>query len=235
MTRPLTLISLVVGCVLLASCGDDAAPPRPAAPDRDTPAPTATASAAEGCETVRAPAPKADGRLPKPSLRLDPAKRYVATVRTSCGTFEIELDAKRAPRTGSSFVSLARKGFFDGGIFHRIVADFVIQGGDPTGTGTGGPGYSVTEKPPADVAYTKGVVAMAKTGAEAPGTSGSQFYVVTGDDAGLPPDYAVLGKVSKGLGVVERIGGRPVGPDERPVDPVVIRSIRIRTSEDEPG
>jgi cyclophilin family peptidyl-prolyl cis-trans isomerase len=122
----------------------------------------------------------------------------------------------------SSFASLVRKQFFDGTSFHRIVPDFVIQGGDPTGTGTGGPGYTVRDVPPKNARYTKGVVAMAKTQAEPPGTAGSQFFVVTAPDAGLPPDYAILGTVTNGLKVVERIGrlGNPV--TERPTRRVVV-------------
>lgn len=227
MRRLLALGGVAACCLLTAACGDDEAAPSPAAKPQSTAAPTA----APACKKVEAPAPKPDGKLSKPSLKLDPAKRYVAIVATSCGSFAITLDAKRAPRTGGSFVTLARKNFFDGGIFHRVVADFVIQGGDPTGTGMGGPGYSVTETPRSDLKYTKGVVAMAKTEAEAPGTSGSQFYVVTGSGAaGLAPDYALLGRVTSGIDVVERIGAVPVGPDDRPTDPVVIRSVKIKAS-----
>src|SRR4030095_8655173 len=107
------------------------------------------------------------------------AKTYLASVATNCGDFVITLDAKRAPKTGGAFKYLADKGFFDNTTFHRIVSGFVIQGGDPKGDGTGGPGFSVVEPPPQDLVYTKGVVAMAKTGAEPLGTSGSQFFVVT--------------------------------------------------------
>ena len=149
---------------------------------------------------------------------------------TNCGEFEITLDPKRAPKTGGSFKTLVDKRFYDGLAFHRIVPGFVIQGGDPKGDGTGGPGYSVTEAPPEDLAYSKGVVAMAKTGTEPAGTSGSQFFVVTGEDAGLPPDYALLGTVTKGQEVVDKIGVAEVGPDEQPVDPIVIRQIRITES-----
>lgn len=229
MSRLPAVLCLVAACTLPIACGgDDAAPSGGAAAETATA--TGTPSARPGCEKVKAPAPKPDGKLSKPSSKLDRGRRYVATVQTSCGAFEIALDAEQAPRTGASFVSLARKKFFDGTIFHRIVAGFVIQGGDPTHTGTGGPGYSVTEAPPADVAYTKGVVAMAKTESEAPGTSGSQFYVVTGEDARLPPDYALLGKVIKGLDVVDLIGKQPTGAQDRPLNPVVIRSVRVRES-----
>ena len=140
------------------------------------------------------------------------------------------LDLKSAPNASASMVSLANAGFFEDTVFHRIVPDFVIQGGDPTGTGSGGPGYSTRDKPPADAAYTKGVVAMAKTQSEPAGTAGSQFYVVTGADAGLPPDYAIIGKVTKGQDVIDKIGVAEVGPDEKPLQPIVIRQIRITES-----
>ena len=104
----------------------------------------------------------------------------------------------------------------------------MIQGGDPTASGTGGPGYSTRDEPPAGAAYTKGVVAMAKTGHEPPGTAGSQFYVVTGEDAGLPPEYAILGKVTEGLEVVERIGELGDPTTEEPTQPVVVERARVR-------
>jgi peptidyl-prolyl cis-trans isomerase B (cyclophilin B) len=159
---------------------------------------------------------------------LDPGKTYVATVDTSQGTFEITLDAKRAPKTGGSFKSLADKGFYDNLTFHRIVPGFVIQGGDPNGDGSGGPGYTVEEAPPQDLRYTQGVVAMAKTGSEPPGTSGSQFFVVTAADAQLPPEYALLGRVTKGAGVVSKIASVKTNPKtEKPLKPVVIKSIKV--------
>jgi cyclophilin family peptidyl-prolyl cis-trans isomerase len=129
-----------------------------------------------------------------------------ASVQTSHGEFTIELDADASPKAVESFVDLARKGFFDGTVFHRIVPGFVIQGGDPTGTGTGGPGYQTVDPPDAATTYEQGVVAMAKKATDAPGTAGSQFFVVTADDAGLPPEYAVIGRVGDGLDVVLRIG-----------------------------
>jgi peptidyl-prolyl cis-trans isomerase B (cyclophilin B) len=221
MSRLVTLLAALAACLVLAACGDEEkAEPTPT---RDAPSP----AQASGCEQVEAPAPKEDAGLPKPKERLDRAKTYVATVATSCGDFEITLDSKRAPRTGGSFKYLADKGFFDGLTFHRIVAGFVIQGGDPAGNGQGGPGYSVVEAPPRGLTYTKGVVAMAKTQTERPGTSGSQFFVVTAEDAQLPPDYALLGKVTKGQEVVDKIGVVPTTADEQPAEPVVIRSIDV--------
>ena len=181
-----------------------------------------------GCEKASKPEPKPEGQLPKPDVKLDRAKTYVAQVDTSCGQFQITLDAKNSPKTSASFVYLARKKFYDGVVFHRIVPGFVIQGGDPQGSGQGGPGYSVVEKPPESAKYSKGVVAMAKTQIEDPGTSGSQFFVVTGQDAGLPPDYAVLGKVTSGQDVVDKIGTVPVDPNtEPPLEPVVIKKVTI--------
>jgi len=150
-----------------------------------------------------------------------------AVVKTSEGSFTIRLDDKTSPNTVGSFEKLARKGFFNGTIFHRIVPGFVIQGGDPTGTGTGGPGYTTVDVPPADTRYLHGTVAMAKTSQQPPGTAGSQFFVVTGADAGLPPQYAVLGKVVSGLAVVDRIGRLGDPQTEQPTKRVTVHMITI--------
>ncbi len=149
-----------------------------------------------------------------------------AVVRTNCGSFEIALDAERAPLTVNSFVFLAEKGFYDGLTFHRAVQGFVVQGGDPLGTGIGGPGYSVDEKPPAGLSYPKGTVAMAKSWAEPTGRSGSQFFVTLGN-VGLPPEYALLGKVSRRMHVVQRIG-RLGTRSEQPRQTVLTEEISIR-------
>jgi peptidyl-prolyl cis-trans isomerase B (cyclophilin B) len=228
MSRLPKAVALLLACaLLLAACGGNDKEKTASAPAAtDTPEPAQAA----GCEKVPAPKPGKAVKLPKPTQELKAGKTYVARVLTSCGEFDITLDPKRSPRTGGSFASLVAKRFYDGLTFHRIVPGFVIQGGDPKGDGSGGPGYSVTEAPPDDTVYSKGVVAMAKTATEAAGTSGSQFFVVTGEDAGLPPEYAVLGKVTKGQEVVDKIGVVAVGSDEAPTEPVVIRNIRITTS-----
>lgn len=187
-----------------------------------------TVAAAEGCEQVEDPEPK-DIQLDAPEQEVQKGDRLTAVVETSCGTFEIALDTERAPRTANSFAYLAREGFYDGLKFHRIASSpqfGVIQGGDPLGTGIGGPGYSVDERPPGNLAYTKGVVAMAKSSAEPPGRSGSQFFVVTSADLGLPPQYALVGEVSEGLDVVERIGALGK-PSEQPKQTVLIESVTI--------
>jgi cyclophilin family peptidyl-prolyl cis-trans isomerase len=214
-----------------AGCGDDKEDSRDSAGGDTTAAQTTTEAApADGgaCRQVEAPAPKPDGGQEKPKEKLDDSKTYRLTVATNCGEFTIELDPKQSPNASASLVALANEKFFDGTTFHRIAPGFVIQGGDPTGTGSGGPGYSTEDTPPSDAAYTKGVVAMAKTQTEPPGTAGSQFYVVTGDDAGLPPDYAIVGKVVEGQGVVDKIG-QLGDASEQPTQTVVIESVRVES------
>jgi cyclophilin family peptidyl-prolyl cis-trans isomerase len=202
------------------------APPEPTA---EEPQPTEQAEQG-GCREVAQPAPKPDGGAKRPSGRLDPDTTYVVMLRTSCGQIAIRLDQRTSPKTAASFAHLARTGFYDGTVFHRIVPGFVIQGGDPTGTGTGGPGYSTRDVPPQNTTYLKGTVAMAKSPVEPPGTAGSQFYIVTAPDAGLPPEYALLGEVVKGQGVVDEIGrlGDPAsGGAGTPLQPVVIERAKV--------
>jgi peptidyl-prolyl cis-trans isomerase B (cyclophilin B) len=226
------LLALLVACSLVAACGGD----DEETASTPTPSPEATATPEDtggeqgtGCEQVARPKPRSRD-LAKPKRRLDAGKTYVATVATNCGEFEITLDTERAPKTAASFKYLADKGFYDGLGFHRIVPGFVIQGGDPTGTGGGGPGYKVVEPPPEDITYGKGVVAMAKSAIEDPGTSGSQFFVVTADGTPLDPDYALVGEVTKGQEVVDLIGTAPIRADEQPVEPIVIESINVQAS-----
>jgi cyclophilin family peptidyl-prolyl cis-trans isomerase len=204
----------------LAGCGGGDKPP----------ATTATTAAAAGpCRAVQAPAPKGEQHLSKPTRRLKPGTRYTVELRTNCGVMTIRLAVTRAPRTTASFADLVARGFYDGLTFHRVVRGFVIQGGDPTGTGMGGPGYTVVEQPPTNVAYTAGVVAMAKTEAEPSGASGSQFFIVTADDAQLPPDYALVGSLVQGMDVAQRISRVPVNSEDQPRSPVVIEKATLRT------
>jgi peptidyl-prolyl cis-trans isomerase B (cyclophilin B) len=217
------LIALLT-ILAIAGCGDDDSTSSDSANSGGT-----TTSADRECADVQAPEAKPDGGEVKPKAKLDPAKTYDVTFATSCGDFTVQLDVKGAPNTTASFASLARKGFYDNTVFHRIVPNFVIQGGDPTGSGMGGPGYKTVDKPPSTATYTRGVVSMAKSAAEAPGTSGSQFYVVTGADAGLPPEYAIVGKVVKGMDTVMRIGALGT-PSEQPSRPVVIDKATVTES-----
>jgi len=186
---------------------------------------TATTASANGCEEVEAPEPKKVS-LKAPPQTVQKGEKLTAVVETSCGTFDIALDTTRAPKTTNSFAYLAEEGFYDDLTFPRVAPGFVIQGGSPLNTTIGDPGYSVDEKPPANLAYTKGTVAMAKSSAEPPGRSGSQFYVVTAADAGLPPEYALVGKVDKGYDVVERIDKLGT-PSEKPKQTVLIEKMTI--------
>jgi peptidyl-prolyl cis-trans isomerase B (cyclophilin B) len=227
MRTAILLVLLALG-LAAAGCGggdDD----EPAADAATTSVAATTTAAAGACATVDEPAPREDGGATAPEDPLDAGTTYRLVVETNCGSFTITLDQTSAPETTASLVALARDGYFDGTSFHRVVPGFVIQGGDPTGTGTGGPGYQTVDPPPQDTAYTRGVVAMAKTGAEPAGTSGSQFFVVTGPDAGLPPDYAVVGTVTAGLDTVLAIDGLGVG-DGPPSMPVVLEKVTVEES-----
>jgi cyclophilin family peptidyl-prolyl cis-trans isomerase len=216
--RGLPLALFAAAALLAAGCGG-----------KKEEAPAAASTDANGCATVSAPEP-GERSEPKPTKRLDASKTYELTLDTNCGDFTIWLDVKHAPATTASLVSLARHGYFDHTVFHRIVPGFVIQGGDPTASGTGGPGYKTLDKPRASARYTHGVVAMAKTQTEPAGTSGSQFFVITGKDAGLPADYAVVGKVTKGLAVVDRIGALGDPTTEQPTETIEIEKATVAVS-----
>ena len=159
-----------------------------------------------------------------PEFVLDMDKNYSATVETSHGSIEIDLDAARSPITVNNFVTLARDGFYDGVIFHRVIEGFMIQGGDPTGTGTGGPGYKFRDEIEGSGAYSRGTVAMANSG---PNTNGSQFFICH-SDVGLPHSYTIFGKVSDGLETVDAIATTRTAPGDRPVDDCTMQSITIK-------
>jgi peptidyl-prolyl cis-trans isomerase B (cyclophilin B) len=178
------------------------------------------------CKEVEQPAPREES-LPKPKMTTKKGEKATVTFETNCGTFEIALNTKEDPTIANSFAYLVEEGFYDELTFHRIVPEFVIQGGDPQGNGTGGAGYEVVEAPPKNTKYTLGTVAMAKTSEAPAGAAGSQFYIVTGPQGEtLPPEYAVAGKVTKGLQTVLAIGELG-GPEEKPTQPVVIEKATI--------
>ena len=229
MLRPLVLL-LCLLCLIAVGCGDDDDGGDEGAAGTEQAGQPAQQS---GCQDVAQPEPKPDGGAKKPAKPLDPAKTYDVVLETSCGDITIRLDQKISPKTAASFESLARSGFYDNTVFHRIVPGFVIQGGDPTATGSGGPGYSVRDVPPADTVYSEGVVAMAKTATEPPGTAGSQFYIVTAPDAGLPPEYGLLGRVVKGMEVaqaIDKLGDPASGEAGTPLQPVVIEKASVNES-----
>jgi cyclophilin family peptidyl-prolyl cis-trans isomerase len=162
-----------------------------------------------------------------PIMMIDQNKSYTAKMKTTAGEIDIELHAKATPITANNFVFLAKKNFYDNVIFHRAVKGFMIQGGDPTGTGAGGPGYKFNDEP-FEGSYSRGTVAMANSG---PNTNGSQFFIMHADNA-LPPLYVIFGKVIKGLDVVDKIAEAPVTMNEggemsKPVNPVKILSVEI--------
>ena len=226
MLRPLSAVLCALALTLAACGGDD-----DSSGDSSTTAKTTTAAQTKRtqgtCRDVEQPAPRDGGSQKKPKKLLSRSKQYDVTLSTTCGSFTIRLDQKTSPNAAASFAALARAGFFDDTIFHRIVPGFVIQGGDPTVTGSGGPGYSTRDKVPANAQYGPGVVAMAKAGNEPPGTAGSQFFVATGP--GLTPDYAIVGEVTDGLDVVKRIGrfGDPSDPAGAPTQIVTIEKSRV--------
>src|SRR3954467_9167552 len=181
--------------------------------------------------------PAADGSSPKtrkfdgpPPMCIDPEKSYTAEMVTSKGTMTIALDPSIAPKTVNNFVVLARYHYFDGIVFHRVIPGFVLQGGDPEGSGRGGPGYTFEDELPKAGRYAPGSLAMANAG---PNTNGSQFFVISGPDGvRLPPSYSLFGKVVKGMDVVDSIEKVPTGAGDRPKEDVVINSVTI-TEKDE--
>jgi peptidylprolyl isomerase len=180
--------------------------------------------------------PPFDGSAPRqqqfseaPAMGIDPAKRYTATLDTSLGEIVIALDAVKAPKTVNNFVYLALHHYYDGVIFHRIINGFMCQGGDPTGTGRGGPGYKFADELPKGGEYQIGSVAMANAG---PNTNGSQFFMISGKDGvRLPPQYSLFGQVVKGLDVVDEMQRVKTGSGDRPVDDVVVNAVTITESD----
>ncbi len=160
-----------------------------------------------------------------PDTQIDPSSTYTATIKTNKGDITAKLFAGEAPNTVNNFVFLAREGFYDGVIFHRVIKGFMIQGGDPTGTGTGGPGYKFADELQASRShgYKMGTLAMANSG---PNTNGSQFFVMH-SDYGLPPQYSVFGKTIDGQDVVDDIANTTTGASDKPVEDVVISTIDI--------
>jgi cyclophilin family peptidyl-prolyl cis-trans isomerase len=179
--------------------------------------------------------PAADGSSPKtqkfsgpPPMCIDPAKRYTATMVTNKGTMTIALDPIAAPKTVNNFVFLARYHYFDGVVFHRVIPGFVIQGGDPQGTGTGGPGYRFADELPKPGRYEMGSLAMANAG---PNTNGSQFFIISGRSGmALPPQYSLFGKVVGGLDVVSALDSVGTPGAGKPKERVFMESVTIAES-----
>ena len=177
------------------------------------------------CETVDYPLAREPVILKAPSKPLDPTKTYTLVFDTTCGTFAVRLDTKRAPHTAASLVSLARKKFYDDTPVLRIWKDVLVQAGDPTQTGAGQPGYQTIDVPPRGTQYTTGTVGMAKSQLDAAGVAGSQFFIMT-KKVKFPSVYAVVGKVVSGMDVVKRIG-RLGNAKQIPLQPIVIRTVSV--------
>ena len=181
------------------------------------------------------PCPAADGSSARttafpaaPAMCIDPAMSYSAEMVTTLGTMVIQLDAVTAPKTVNNFVVLARYHYYDGIIFHRIINGFMCQGGDPKGTGTGGPGYKFADELPKPGRYEVGSIAMANSG---PNTNGSQFFLVSGQSGvRLPPQYSLFGKIVKGLDVLDAMQKVATDRNDRPQEQVVIQSVTITES-----
>jgi peptidylprolyl isomerase len=161
-----------------------------------------------------------------PEFDLDLSKSYSATLDTNHGEIVIEFDAERSPNTVNNFVFLAREGFYDGVVFHRVIENFMIQGGDPTGTGRGGPGYRFRDELEGDGKYRRGTVAMANAG---PNTNGSQFFICH-TDVGLPHSYTIFGQVTSGMEAVDSIATTKTDSSDKPRDEVVINKVTIEES-----
>jgi len=219
--------ALFVGVVVLLSvAGNDK---KKATPPVTTP-PT-TAALPTGCVLSTPKQTTKPTYKSAPPMTIDTSKTYVAHVDSTCGTFDITLDAKVAPKTVNSFVFLAKNHFYDGLSFHRLVKDFVIQGGDPKGDGTGGPGYELPDEPPTN-GYHAGSVAMANSG---PGTSGSQFFVAVSENGakglgGPPYKYSDLGTVTKGMDVVQKLMTFAPAADGPPTRPLYMNKVTITES-----
>jgi len=223
----LLLLSGLALLVLAAACGGEEAPvPTPTLTQNPTPVPTPT--------RTTAPTPEPEkGRTAinydsPPPMTIDQNKSYVATMETNKGTIAFELFADEAPMTVNNFVFLAREGYYSGVIFHRVLQNFMVQSGDPMGTGTGGPGYKFNDEP-VTRDYLPGTLAMANAG---PNTNGSQFFIVQGQTANLPPAYTIFGIVTDGLDVVDAIAATPVGASgsgerSKPLEELVINSVVI--------
>jgi peptidyl-prolyl cis-trans isomerase B (cyclophilin B) len=189
-------------------------------------------SAVKGCKVVTAPTTK-PVQVPLPSQPVQRGEKLTATVNTSCGSFTIALDTTDSPKTSAEFADLARRGVFDGTDFHRVVEDFVIQGGNEQLTGPNGRSFTTVEPPPQNISYRRGDVAMAKGDTDPIGAGSGDFFVVTApSDASLHPDYALIGKVASGMSTVERIASLAdpalaATGGGQPLQPVVIDSVTV--------
>jgi peptidyl-prolyl cis-trans isomerase B (cyclophilin B) len=208
--------------------GDEESPAASSSPSPNTQSPSPSADPAACNARVPAAAEEEKPMFDKPpKMQIDPAKDYTAVMKTSCGTIQLQLYADQTPVTVNSFVFLAEQGFFDGLTFHRIIPDFVLQGGDPEGTGSGGPGYQFEDEIVNSLKFDRpGLLAMANSG---PGTNGSQFFITTGEPKHLNGMHTIFGEVTDGMDVVKEIESFGTSSGS-PTETVYIEKVTIRTS-----
>jgi cyclophilin family peptidyl-prolyl cis-trans isomerase len=217
-----TAFILVIGAIIVVgSCKNSPEPTKPSASSPPASAPTASAAPSDQSSMET---PMAKRYSAPPPMTIDPNKKYTATIDTTEGTIVAELYPKIAPQTVNSFVFLARDGYYEGVIFHRVIPGFMIQGGDPTGTGSGGPGYQLKAEFN-DMKHDRGVLSMART--QDPDSAGSQFFIMHARSPHLDNQYTAFGKAISGLDVVDKIANAPKGPNDRPENPVKIKKITI--------
>ncbi len=226
------LAALALTALIVAGCGSDSEPTTGATAEPTTET-TDSATTDGGTETSDANCPPIDGAEAQtrdfdaaPPMCLEAGTSYEAVVTTNKGEFTIAIDPGSAPVAANNFVVLARNHYFDDTVCHRIIPNFVVQCGDPTATGTGGPGYTIVDEPPGPGQYEIGSIAMAKT--LDPDSAGSQFFIITGSDgAGLPPEYALFGQVVDGFDTTVEQMAAAGTPDGVPSEPIEIQSVRI--------
>jgi cyclophilin family peptidyl-prolyl cis-trans isomerase len=238
----LALAITIVGCTVQnqSSSSGQSNTPRPAATGQASGSTGATGGASspapQSSPAAQAPTPPNAGKqwADPPQMAINPDRKYLATISTSMGDMEAELFAKEAPLTVNNFVFLAREGYFENIKFHRVIRNFMVQTGDPRGTGTGGPGYRFADELPTTLNYDRGTLAMANAG---PNTNGSQFFIVHGETVSqsLPKNYSIFGKVTKGLDVLDKIATVPVRPSPQgepsvPTTDVFITKVTIAES-----
>lgn len=219
-------IGAVLVSIVVAACGTGETVEQYSTGDTPTPS-TANDAVETPTTTVSIPiVPTDQGPVSfdrAPELTIDTSQEYTATISTNLGDIVVNLFADTAPVTVNNFVFLAEQGYYNGVIFHRVMPGFMVQGGDPTGTGRGGPGYTFDDELNAPRPYNRGILAMANAG---PNTNGSQFFIMH-EDYGLPYAYSIFGEVTSGMDIVDAIAATPTGPGDRPTTDIVINTVSI--------
>ena len=226
--RPLVFISIIAGMLTLTACLIATPTPQPTQTDAGAGVPTAEATSTPIPNLIRAEGRSIKQYAQPPPLTIDENDRYTATIRATDGSVTLELFASEAPKTVNNFIFLAQEGFYNGATFHRVIPGFMIQGGDPIGTGSGGPGYRFADEIfPGRVFDHPGTIAMANAG---PNTNGSQFFITVAPTPYLNGAHTIFGRVTSGQEVVDAISRVRRDSQDRPLQPVVIQSVEVTKS-----